>query len=206
MMATTHACISLGLVVLSLPVTGAHAPDAALMAVAFFGGLVPDLDIASDHRKSLHFPVFLPAGAVVLGGAYAVVGAPTVLLLTVGVASAGVHSLTDILAGGVGPEPWKRTSDRAVYNHALGAWHAPRRLVRYSGAPEDFGLCAAVAFPVVLAPQTGATADAALVATLLASGLYALSRRRLSEIARRFRALVSRGLGGRLRTGRSGER
>jgi hypothetical protein len=205
MMATTRACIGLGLVVLSLPVTGAHAPASALVTAAFLGGLAPDLDLAGRHRKSLHFPVFLPGVALVLCAAYAAVGTAAILLLAVAVASAWVHSLTDILAGGVGAEPWSDPSDRAVFNHALGAWHAPRRLVRYSGAPEDFCLCVAVGLPVVLAAPTGPTADAELVAIPLGSGLYVLSRRRLSWIAHRCRALVPPGLAERLGTGRSGK-
>jgi hypothetical protein len=206
MMATTHAYIGLGLVVLSLPVTGPHAATPALLAAAFVGGLTPDLDLISDHRKSLHFPVCLPLAALALFAIYAAVGSTPVFLLAVAAASAGVHSLTDILAGGVGPEPWNDPSDRAVYNHALGRWHVPRRLVRYSGAPEDFVLSVGVALPALLAPQTGPVADAVLVATLLGSGLYALTRRRLAAVARHCRAVVPSGLVERLPVVRSDER
>jgi hypothetical protein len=198
MMATTHAYMALGLVVLSLPVSGRHAPEASLMVAASLGGLAPDADLVTNHRKTLHFPVLLPVGALLLLAVYRVVGSPAVVVLAVAVASAGLHSLTDILAGGVGYEPWEHTSDRAVYNHVLGVWHTPRRLVRYSGAPEDFALGAVAALPAVFAPQTGPVADAVLAATLLATGLYTLVRRRLPAIAGRFRAVAPPRLADRL--------
>lgn len=40
-----------------------------------------------------------------------------------------------VFGGGVGSEPWNTTSDRGVYNRFRERWHAPRRWVRYSGAP-----------------------------------------------------------------------
>jgi hypothetical protein len=169
--------------------TAASAYGRQLFA-AFVGGLVPDLDLVTSHRKTLHFPVLYPVAACGLFGLFAVVGGQTLFVLGVAVASAGLHSLSDVLGGGVGYEPWEHSSSKAVYNHVLGRWHRPRRLVRYSGAPEDFLLCAAVAVPVVLSPSPGPPFRAPLVAILAVSGLYALSRRRLPAIAASLRAVL----------------
>jgi len=183
-MATTHAYMSTTLAVLTLPVTGQYAPSSWVLTVAFVAGLVPDLDLFATHRKTLHFPVALPTVAVacfLLSGTF---GGQLLVLAAVAVAAAALHSVTDVLGGPVGYEPWDCGSGRAVYNHVRDRWHAPRRLVRYSGAPEDFVLGAAFGVPVFATPATGAGLDAILAATLVGSGVYAATRRRFSAFAR----------------------
>lgn len=190
MMATTHAYIGLAVAVASLPVTGKYAPATSVLVAAFVGGLLPDLDLVTSHRKTLHFPVLYPIAACGLLGLSAVVGSQALFVLGIAVASAGLHSLSDVFGGGVGYEPWKEPSSKAVYNHVLDRWHTPRRLVRYSGAPEDFALCAAVAIPVVLSPSLGSAFRAPLIVILAGSGLYAVSRRRLPAIAASLRSIL----------------
>jgi len=198
MMATTHAYLALALAVPTLPVVGGHAPGEAILGTAFLGGLLPDLDAVTDHRKALHFPVYFPVGACLVLVAYGVVGHQSLFLLAVVVAAAGLHSATDILAGGLGREPWREQSGKAVYNHFLDGWHTPRRVVRYSGAPEDFVLASAFAVPAVLAPATGSTADAVLAVVLVASGTYAAVRRHVPVVARSVRVLLPRVVADRL--------
>lgn len=190
MMATTHAYVGLAVAFASLPVTARHAPATSVLFAAFVGGLVPDLDLITSHRKTLHFPVLYPVAACGLLGLAAVAGGGALFVLGIAVASAGLHSLSDVLGGGVGYEPWKQSSSKAVYNHMLGRWHKPRRLVRYSGAPEDFALCAVAAIPVALSPSLGPPLRAALLAILAGSGLYAVSRRRLSSVAASLRSVL----------------
>jgi len=198
MMATTHAYLGLAVAILSLPETARHAPTSTVMAAAFIGGLLPDLDLITDHRKTLHFPVLLPVGSLVVLALYVIAGHPFLLVLGIVTASAGLHSLTDVCAGGLGYEPWKHDSQRAVYNHLLGRWHAPRRLVRYSGAPEDFALATAFAVPCIRTSATGPVADRLLLVVLAASGLYAAMRRSLPTIARRLRSRLPSALLDRL--------
>jgi len=193
-MATTHAYAGLALALASLPVTSTYAPTSSLLIAAFVGGLLPDLDLTTSHRKTLHYPVVYPAVAGGLLVASQVFGSEPLFLLAVAVASAGFHSLTDILGGGVGYEPWKSTSKKAVYNHVLGRWHTPRRVVRYSGAPEDFAVCAAIAVPTLLARPTGTTLDVILALLLVGSGFYVATRRQFSLIASSIRAVVPRTL------------
>ena len=183
MMATTHAFVGLALAVLSLPLVSGHASPGNLLAAAFVGGLVPDLDLLTNHRKTLHFPVFLPVAAALRGGLFVATGTPVLLVLAFAAGAAGLHSLSDVLAGGVGYEPWTNESGHAVYNHLLGRWHAPRRLVRYSGAPEDAALGAAFAVPAILAPATGPEVDVLLAGVLVATAGYAATRRQFSRLA-----------------------
>lgn len=198
MMATTHAFASTALVALTLPVTARHAPSSSLLAVAFVAGLLPDLDLVTNHRKTLHFPVVLPLGAVACLLCYGAFGWRPLVFLCVAASAAGLHAATDVLGGGIGYEPWHNDSEKAVYNHVLRRWHAPRRFVRYSGAPEDFLLGAALGVPLVLAPSTGPWFDGLLIAVLVGSGAYAATRRRFSAVARLLRARLPAGVLDRL--------
>lgn len=197
-MAPTHAYIGVALALVSLPVTGSHAAPLGIIAAAFIGGVLPDVDLVTSHRKTLHFPVLYPVAACLLVVLSLALKWQALFLLSITVGSAGVHSLTDIFAGGLGYEPWRGTSRKAVYNHVAGRWHRPRRLVRYSGAPEDLVLCTLFAVPVLIDPVTGPTADTALAVVLVGSGLYTATRRRLSLLAASARSLLPNALLNRL--------
>jgi hypothetical protein len=192
MMATTHAYLALALAVIWFPVSGEHATPTAVLSAAFLGGLFPDLDTVTNHRKTLHFPVYLPVAACLVFLSYVAVGYQPLFLLGVVLAAAGLHSVTDVFAGGLGHEPWNDQSERAVFNHFLGRWHAPRRIVRYSGSPEDLGLAAAFAVPVILSSATDPAADAALTVVLVGSTVYVAMRRQVPAITRSIRALLPR--------------
>jgi hypothetical protein len=89
----------------------------------------------------------------------------------------------DAAGGGLEPRPWLGRSDRAVYDHARRRWIAPRRWVRYDGAPEDLLLCVALALPG-LAALEGA-AETAILLTLGLSAAYTLLRKPLVALAER---------------------
>ncbi len=175
MMATTHALMGMGL----LSATGLFAPEYLPVAVAggAVGGIIPDLDLLGNHRRTLHFPVLYSAGALALVAIAATV--PTIL--TVGLAavllSAALHSAMDALGGGLEVKPWKGTSDRAVYSHYHDRWLAPRRWIRYDGAPEDVALAGVLAGVLVLT-FAGPIQTAAL-AFLAISVVYGLCRKPL---------------------------
>lgn len=189
MMALTHGLASLALVALATPVLSEYAGP-PLLAAAFFGGLAPDLDLVAEHRKSLHFPVGYTLLAAIVTAWFAVSPSLAVLLAAVIVGAAALHAWSDVLAGSVEPAPWNPTTEQAVYNHALGGWHRPRRLVRYSGAPEDGLLAVGLAAVALLAPATGPTADAALLWSIVAAGAYVLARKRLTALRSRLAALA----------------
>jgi hypothetical protein len=189
MMALTHGLASLALVALATPALS-ESVGPPLLAAAFFGGLAPDLDLVAEHRKSLHFPAGYSLLAAIFSAWFAVSPSLAVLLAAVTVGAAALHAWSDVLAGSVEPAPWNPTTERAVYNHARGGWHRPRRLVRYSGAPEDGLLAVGLATVALLAPATGPTADAALLWLIVVAGAYVLARKRLTSLRSRLAALA----------------
>lgn len=182
MMAVTHALLGLALATLSLPVLSAVAPAPAMLAVAFGGSLVPDLDLVAEHRRTLHFPFVAPLLAGIVGLVAVATGWTTGALVAVALGAAGFHALTDVFGGSPEAEPWNPTSDLAVFNHVLGRWHRARRYVRYSGAPEDFGLALLSGCTVVLLPGTDARVDTLVAGVLVVSGCYTLGRKRLGSL------------------------
>lgn len=178
-MATTH--VLAGLVVAA--VASVFAPEAALHAAVAgaLGGLVPDLDLYAGHRRTLHFPVY---GSLAAGlGVLVAVLAPSTLTVAgaVFLAAFALHSVSDVLGGGLELRPWEGTSDRAVYSHFHGSWWTPRRLVRYDGAPEDLAVAGVLALPglVVFDGQV----DVVIAGALAISAGYVLVRKPLVRLA-----------------------
>lgn len=175
MMATTHALVGMAL---ALPVAYV-APEFAPIALVsgLIGGFVPDLDLSVDHRRTLHFPVYYSVAATlgaivaVLVPARATVGLAVVLL------AAAVHSVMDVFGGDLQLRPWLGRGDRGVYDHYRGRWIAPRRWVRYDGAPEDLLLAVAVA--AALWPAVDGPARSLIAALVGISAGYVAMRKRL---------------------------
>jgi hypothetical protein len=181
MMATTHALAGVALAVgVSLVVPEAGGLP---VAAAALGGLFPDFDLTGDHRKTLHFPVYYTAAAVVAAAVATAVTTTATLAVALFLAAAALHSVMDAAGGGLEPRPWLGRSDRAVYDHARRRWIAPRRWIRYDGAPEDLLLCVALAVPglAVLDGQ----GQLAIAAALAVSTLYTLARKPLVAVADR---------------------
>lgn len=180
MMLPTHVLAGLAL---ALPVA-MLAPAFAVPALlgGAVGGVLPDLDMYAGHRRTLHYPVYLPVLAV--PAALLALLVPTAL--TVGVAlavvSAAVHSVADLFGGGLELRPWRATDDRAVYDHHHGVWLPPLRWVRYDGAPEDLLLSATLAVPVVLLADPWWVEPLVAVALTVAV-VYAGVRRLLPVVA-----------------------
>jgi hypothetical protein len=181
MMATTHALVGAGLGASTLAFAPELAP--AAMLVGAVGGALPDIDVYAAHRRTFHFPVLLAPIAVLAVAVAAAVPGPLTLLVAVGLAAAAVHSAMDLFGGGLELEPWKATSDRAVYNHALGRWHAPRRWVDYDGSPRDLALATAVGLPTFLVASGLPRVQGGIAALLTVSAGYTLVRRHLPVIA-----------------------
>jgi len=189
MMALTHGLASLAFAALATSAVPEYAGPPPLVA-AFLGGVAPDLDVVAEHRKSLHFPVGYTFLWGTLGVWFAFAPSAWVLLAATAVGAGALHVWSDVLAGSVEPAPWDPTTERAVYNHALGGWHRPRRLIRYSGAPEDGLLAVGFAAVALLVPATGPTADATLLWLVVVAGAYVFARKRLTALHRRIAVLV----------------
>ena len=179
MMATTHALAGMALASVTVLVAPEHAPTAMVAAAA--GGVVPDLDLYGAHRRTLHYPVYYTvatAAAVVLA---LLVPTTLAVVLVAGLGAAALHSLMDVLGGGLELRPWEATSERAVYDHWRGRWLRPRRWVRYDGAPEDLLLAGALAAPTAL--LSSGSVRTATLALLAVSVGYALVRKPLVALA-----------------------
>lgn len=148
MMLPTHALVGMAL---ALPLA-LVAPEYAVIALSagFLGGVFPDLDMYLGHRKTLHYPVYFSVLAVGVGAIAITMPTPVTVGSAVFLAAAAVHSVMDIFGGGLELRPWEASSDRAVYDHYTGRWIAPRRWIRYDGAPEDLGLSVVLAGPLAL--------------------------------------------------------
>ena len=166
------------------------APD--LASVGFvagaLGGLFPDLDMYTGHRRTLHYPVYYSVLAAV--GVLAAALTPSVL--TVGVAlfllGAAVHSLSDIYGGGLELRPWEATSNRAVYDHYREEWISPRGPVRYDGSAEDLALSIGLSLPLLY--LLDGPLRFLVIASLVVAVVYTVFRRHLAELAARIVPLI----------------
>ncbi|WP_276279600.1 metal-dependent hydrolase [Halorussus caseinilyticus] len=182
MMNTTHAAMGVALAAPLAVVAPELAPAAAL--AGFAGGTFPDFDLFSgQHRRTLHFPVYYSAAALVASAAAL---APTTA--TVAGAfflwSAALHCVTDAAGGGLELRPWEPTDDRGVYVHPAGRWIRPRRWIRYDGAPEDLVLAGVFSLPGLFLFD-GAVRTLTVVG-LAVSVVYVAVRKRLPEVETRF--------------------
>ena len=186
MMATTHALAGVALAVL----VSVFAPEVGTVTLvaAALGGTFPDFDLYAGHRRTLHFPVYYTVLAVLAALAAALAPSTATLAVALFLAAAALHSVSDAFGGGLELKPWLATSDRAVYDHYRGRWIAPRRWVRYDGAPEDFALCLALGAPSYVALD--GPAALAVAATVGVSGVYALCRKPMVRITERLVAAL----------------
>jgi len=152
MMLPTHAIVGLAI---AAPLV-VFAPDLAPAALAggLLGGVFPDLDLYSGHRKTLHFPTgyllaVLPAVALA-----ALVPLPSTVAFAFFILGAAAHCQMDRLGGGLELRPWEGRSEKAVYDHVHGEWHQPLRWVPYDGSPQDLALLSTVALPLLVVLET----------------------------------------------------
>jgi len=183
MMATTHALAGVVLAVLVGTLFPGSAAGTSLLpvAAAALGGLFPDFDLYAGHRKTLHFPVYFSTAAVV--AAIIAVATPSTITVAAALflAAAALHSVMDALGGGLELKPWLGTSERAVYSHYHRRWIAPRRWVRYDGAPEDLAVAVAFALPATYALD--GLAETGVLVAVAVSAVYVLLRKPMVVIA-----------------------
>jgi hypothetical protein len=148
MMLPTHAIAGLAIAAPLLVLAPDHTP--AALAGGLVGGVLPDLDLYSGHRRTLHYPTgyTLAALPAVIGAA--VLQTPLLVAFAFVLLAAALHCRMDRYGGGLELRPWEGTSDRAVFDHHRNAWLPPRRWVRYDGAPEDLAMAAVVAIPLLV--------------------------------------------------------
>ncbi|MCQ4333768.1 metal-dependent hydrolase [Natronomonas sp. F2-12] len=179
MMLPTHALVGMALglpVALSVP---EFAPAALLAGLV--GGVFPDLDLYSGHRRTLHFPTLYPIAVVPAAVSAFAAPSPATVGLAVGLAAAAAHCRMDVYGSGLELRPWEGNSERAVYDHVDGEWVEPRRLVAYDGSVGDLAISTAVALPLFFLVEGAFVA--VVVAAIAVAATYTLLRRHLAELA-----------------------
>lgn len=178
-MLPTHALGGMTLA-LSVAFIAPEFTGVALVA-GFLGGILPDLDMYSGHRKSLHYPVYysvLALPTVAIAGLFPSVTTVFIAFLLVG---AAVHSIADILGSGLELRPWEATSNRAVYDHFRNRWIAPRYWIRYDGSSGDLLVSITLAVPLLVG-LNGILRQVVIV-TLAVAIVYTAVRRLLPTLA-----------------------
>jgi len=178
-MLPTHAMVGLAI---ATPLA-VLAPDLAPTALAggLLGGVFPDLDLYSGHRKTLHFPTGYLLAVLPAVGLAALVPAPAAVGLAFFILGAAAHCQMDRFGGGLELRPWEGGSERAVYDHVRGEWRRPKRWIPYDGSPRDLLLLSTVAVPLLVVLDTPFRLVVGLA--LLVGGVYVGLRRRLAAIA-----------------------
>jgi len=148
MMLPTHAIVGLAIATPLVVV----APDLAPAALAggLFGGIFPDLDLYSGHRKTLHFPTGYLLAVLPAVGLAALAPRAVTVGLAFFILGAAAHCQMDRFGGGLELRPWEGRSEQAVYDHVRGEWRRPKRWVPYDGSPRDLLLLSTVAIPLLV--------------------------------------------------------
>jgi hypothetical protein len=181
-MAPTHVGAGIALAVPVALLAPELAPVVVVAAVA--GSLFPDLDmVAGEHRRTLHaveayaLLAFLATFAAVVAPS-----APAVAAATFFVAAA-LHPLFDLAGGSSEARPWEAATDYGVYLRSRESWVAPKRWVRYDGAPEDLALAVVLVAPGLVLFDEAVRTFA--VGTLVVGAGYTLCRKRIPQLSGR---------------------
>ncbi|SFK73817.1 hypothetical protein SAMN04487950_0849 [Halogranum rubrum] len=178
MMSPTHTAMGVVLAVPLLAVAPEFAVVGALAGIA--GGIFPDLDLfVGEHRRTLHFPVYYWLFALPVSVVAAVQPTTLTVALALFALSAAVHSVVDWFGAGPEPRPWADPSNQAVYLHPSGRWLAPKRWIRYDGAPEDLLLAGVLSVPGLLVFD--GTVRTLTVVGLVVGVVYTVVRKRVPD-------------------------
>lgn len=179
MMLPTHVVIGLAVGAPVLIVAPEFAP--VVLFGVLVGSIFPDFDMYIGHRRTLHFPTVYTAMAVLSLPIAVFLQHPVTVGVVFALIGAALHSRMDRYGGGLELEPWRATSNQAVYDHVQRRWLTPKRWIRYDGAPEDFMLTAALGIPLVFVLE--GDFKWVVVAALCIGGVYTIFRRRLARLA-----------------------
>ena len=178
MMSTTHAAMALAAVILLDPFLPGMSGPAATAAIA--GGVFPDLDIVFEHRKTLHQTELYPVATAIATGVALLSRTVVTISVAIFLGAAALHTLSDVIGGGLGLRPWANDDQRGIYLHLAGRWIPPRRWIRYDGAPEDLLFAILLSIPPYL--YFGGAVRTLILLGLAGSAVYVLLRKRLEDI------------------------
>jgi hypothetical protein len=164
-----------------------HPDSLPLLIIAtLIGSIIPDIDIfIGQHRKTLHFPVGYTGITVILLPLYFLLPTVGIASLIVLVGSASIHSLTDIIGGGLSKTPWKTIDSPTVYSHYHNVWitekNAPMT-VKYDGSYLDFAVLLGSVYIISQINLEIMYLTEFLILLLVIGGIYTSIRRKLPVI------------------------
>lgn len=123
-------------------------PSVALTAIGF-GSIFPDLDVLLEQGKTFHYPKIATGASAVFLVILFALNVPIIAALGLFLLGVGIHSLTDILGGGIELRQWERKDNRGVYDHINERFIECRRLY-YDGSLEDIGITVIIAMILLI--------------------------------------------------------
>lgn len=151
MMTATHMLLGM----LLGYILGFIQPDIApyLLIIGFIGGMLPDIDIAFKHKRSLHFPFYYSLiVAITLTSTIFFSSVEAVMAFTF-FGAATLHCLTDVFAGSLETALGRQENEKTVYLHPENRWINSVNLIRFPGAPEDLMLSLLIGVPLLIVIQ-----------------------------------------------------
>lgn len=151
MMFWTHALAggSLGLF-LSFLTPGMQLP---LITAGMLAGVIPDLDMFLEHRKTFHRPIEFTLLFITSVSMFLITGSHVFLILLVFSGSISLHVFSEVLGQGKTMNPDLKEDDRCVYNHLNGEWIKPMRIIKV-GSLKDLSLSMLLSLPLLLTRQS----------------------------------------------------
>lgn len=135
---------------LSLTVTKWYPELAGIVALsALLGGVLPDIDIKLEHRKTLHYPAYYGIVTVIFLGLAAISNSIVVVVGLYFFGAAALHCYADYFVGIEKPSD-ETNADGVLYLHPREKWIGPKEIIRYAGSPGDLLVGILLAVPPLL--------------------------------------------------------
>jgi hypothetical protein len=116
--------------------------------LGMLAGILPDLDMFIEHRKTFHRPLQYFTGFIILLLSYLGLQSSYLLAFSVILGSMSIHCIFEIFGQGKTMNPDLKEDERCEYNHITGNWIKPRRKVKV-GSGKDLILTIAFSAPLV---------------------------------------------------------
>lgn len=98
--------------------------------IGMIAGVIPDVDIFLEHRKTLHRPLEYLLVFTTLIFTYALFQLNSILVVAALFGSMSIHCISELFGQGKTMNPDLKTDDRCVYNHLAQNWLKPKRVVK----------------------------------------------------------------------------
>jgi hypothetical protein len=147
MMTPNHGTAGL---LLSLTVTGWYPELVGMIAFcALLGGVLPDLDVEWEHRKTLHYPVYYGVVTLLFLALTAISNSVVAVAGLYFFGAAALHCYTDYFVA-IEKSSDEPDGDGVLYLHPWRQWIGPKEIISYAGSPGDLLVGLLLAVPPLL--------------------------------------------------------